>query len=189
MKNICGARASTSPAEQSKNFDGHHQPAVETVFEANDRGTLGMAPRDLDGIFDGLSAAVHKESLLRKVARCQGVEPLGQPHVALVRGDVEAGVKVAVELRAHRCGHARRAMADVQAADTAGEIEEPVAVHIFEQAPSAFATKTGVMLATPRGPRPRAAASARARAGTSVVVGSCSFLVQCVLDLRFWILD
>ena len=106
--------------------------AVKTILEADDRGPLGVAARDLDRVLDGLGAAVDQEGFLRKVPGNQRVEPFGQANIALVGSDVKAGVKVTVKLGAHGRRHARRAMAHVEAADAAGEIDQPVAVCVLD---------------------------------------------------------
>ena len=110
----------------------HHGAAVEGVFEGDDAGTLGVGARDLDRVLDGLGAAVHEDRLLRKLAGRDFVHALGEADVALVRRDLHAGVQEAVELIFHRVDDRFLAMADVEAADAAGEIEVAVAVDVFE---------------------------------------------------------
>ena len=66
--------------------------AVEGVFEAHDCGTLGVGARDLDGVFDGLSASVDQQSFLGKRAGRDGVQLLGERDVVLVRRDLGASV-------------------------------------------------------------------------------------------------
>ena len=67
-----------------------------------------------------------------KLARRDFVHALGQADVALVGRDLHAGVQEAVELISHGVDDGFLAMADVEAADAAGEIEVAVAVNVFE---------------------------------------------------------
>ena len=65
-------------------------------------------------------------------ARREPVEPLGQLDVGLVGGDREADVGEPVELVADRLDHARMAVAGVDHADAAAEVDQPVAVGVGE---------------------------------------------------------
>ena len=73
-----------------------------------------------------------KNVFFGKVPGVSCVHTLGQLHVALVRRDLDAGMQKSSELRLDRGDHRLSAMADVQAADAAGEIEIAIAVHVFE---------------------------------------------------------
>src|SRR4029077_1764449 len=46
----------------------HHGAAVESVFEGDHCGTLGISAGNLYCVLDGFSTAVHEESLLGKLA-------------------------------------------------------------------------------------------------------------------------
>ena len=60
------------------------------------------------------------------------IHALRHPHVALVRGDLHAGVQESIQLSPHRVDHSFPTMADVEAADTPGKIQIAVAVDVFE---------------------------------------------------------
>src|ERR1700722_6587408 len=50
-------------------------------------------------------------------------------------------MKKSIELRAHRADHPCIPMANVDAADTAAQVDEAIAVHIFEQSALSMADK------------------------------------------------
>ena len=106
--------------------------AVEGVFETNDGRTLGVGARDLDGVFDGLGSGVHEDGFLREIARGKRVEFFRDGHVALIGSDGETEMQVFLELLADRGEHARRAMANIEAANAASEIEIAIAVDVLD---------------------------------------------------------
>ena len=62
------------------------------------------------------------------------IQSFGETNIAFIGRHLHAGVKEAIELRADSIAALpARAMADVQAADAAGEIDVAIAVHIFER--------------------------------------------------------
>ncbi|MDH6453239.1 hypothetical protein M2155_005647 [Streptomyces sp. SAI-119] len=71
---------------------------VVAVVEDDDGLPLGVRPRDLHGVLDGLGAGVEQGALLRVVTRGELGEGLGDLHVALVGGDHETGVGEVGEL-------------------------------------------------------------------------------------------
>ena len=105
---------------------------MESIFEANDGGTFCIGASDLDGIFDGFCAGIYKNSFLRKIAGSQRVQFFGDGDVAFVGGDGETQVQMLFELLADRGDDARRAMADIEAADASGEIDIAIAVDVFD---------------------------------------------------------
>src|ERR1700722_3985345 len=110
----------------------HHGAAVEGIFEGDNAGTLGVGAGDLDGVLDGLGAAVYENRLLGELARSHLVHTLGEADVALIRRDLHASVQEAVELVFHRIDDSLLAMANVEATDATGKIEVAVAVNVFE---------------------------------------------------------
>src|SRR5437667_12451560 len=106
---------------------------MEGVFETNDGGTLGVGAGNLDGVFDGLGSGVHEDGFLREIARSKRVEFFGDGDVAFVGSDGEAEMQVFLELLTDRGEHARRAMANIEAADAASEIEIAVAVDVLDE--------------------------------------------------------
>ncbi len=109
-----------------------HGAAVKAIFHRENRGTAGKGARDLHRVLHRLRTAVHKESLLGKAARRELVELFRQRNIALVAGHLEAEMEKGVQLRAQRAQHPRIAMANVGAADAAAQVDEAVAVDIFE---------------------------------------------------------
>ena len=60
-------------------------------------------------------------------------QALGERDVVLVRDDREVGVREALDLLLRGLDDARMRVADVEAADAAGEVDERVAVDVGEQ--------------------------------------------------------
>ena len=111
---------------------GEKRAAVECVFETDDRGTLCVGARDLDGIFDGFGAGIEKNGFLRELAGGERVQFFSDGDVAFVRRDRETEMQMFFELRLNRGDDTRRAVANVEAADAAGKIDVPVAVDVFD---------------------------------------------------------
>ena len=110
----------------------HHGAAVESVFEGDDRGTLGIGAGDLDGVLYRFGSAVDEESFLGKLSRRDFVHALGEADVAFVGRDLDAGVEVFIELAADGLDDGLLAMTSVGAADASGEVDVAVAIDIFE---------------------------------------------------------
>ena len=87
------------------------RPAVERVLEDHDALPLRVGPRDLDGVLDGLGAAIGEERLLREAPGSEPIQSLRELDVALVRHDVEARVQEPLGLRLARRGRRPRAYA------------------------------------------------------------------------------
>ena len=104
--------------------------AVEPALEADHGRPARVAARELDGVLDGLGARVEERGLDRAGERRERGEPLGVLDVDLVRDDREVGVEEARGLLLHRRDDARVGVADVEAADAAGEVDEAVAVDV-----------------------------------------------------------
>src|SRR5580704_1036836 len=121
----------------------HVGAAMESVFECKNRGAPGVGAGDLDGILDGFGAGVDQKSLLGELAWRNRIEPFGQCDVALVGKYVEAGVKEAVELSTNGFDHTGSAMPCVEAADSTREIDEAVAVNVFDDSAFGFGDKHG----------------------------------------------
>ena len=97
---------------------------MEGVVEHDHGRAAGGDARDLDGVLDRLGAAVQEQRLL--VGAAAGRE-LGEPpahlDVRLVHADHEALVHVAVDLRVHRIDDGGQVVAEVGAAEPAGEVD------------------------------------------------------------------
>ena len=101
----------------------HEGAAVEAAGEGDHRLAPGGVARDLDRVLDRFGTGGDEDGLLVEITRRDGVQPLGQVHVVLVRHDLVAGVGEAVELRLHRFHHSGVAMAGVDHRDAAREID------------------------------------------------------------------
>ena len=107
------------------------RPAVEGVVEDDHGGPAGRGARDLDGVLDRLGAAVDQDRLLLvAAARRELGEPAAHVDVRLVHADHEALVQVPVDLGVHGLDDRMRRMAEVRAADPAGEVDVLVPVDV-----------------------------------------------------------
>ena len=86
---------------------------MESIFEANNRGTFCVGASDLDGVFDGFGAGIEKNGFLREIARGKRVKFFRDGNVAFIWRDGEAKVQILFELLADRGDDARRAVTDV----------------------------------------------------------------------------
>src|SRR6266850_31403 len=111
---------------------GKQRAAMEGVFETDYGRTLGVGAGDLDGVFDGFGTGVEEDGFFRKISGGQRVQFFRHGNIALVGSDGEAEMQVPLELLADRGEHPGRAMADVEAADAASEIEVAIAVDIID---------------------------------------------------------
>src|SRR5690348_1236636 len=107
-------------------------PAVKRILEADHSRPARVGARDFHCIFNRLRAAVHEERLLREIPGNNLIHPLRQPHISLVGRDAEAHVHERIELFAQCGDHALRPVAGVLAADSAGKINQAVAVHVLD---------------------------------------------------------
>ena len=111
----------------------HQRAAVEGALERNYGWPLGVEPRELDSVLDRLGAGVEEDGLRGTAERCSLEQPLGELDVGLVGNDREVRMGEARELLGGRLDHARVRVADVEAADAAGEVDEDVAVDVGER--------------------------------------------------------
>ncbi len=91
---------------------------------------LGVRARDLHRVFDRLGAGGEQRRLLGVRARRELVQLLGERHVALIRHNLVAGVREALQLRLDRRDHLRVAVADVHHRDAAGEVDVALSLHV-----------------------------------------------------------
>ena len=97
---------------------------MEGVVEHDHGGPAGRDARDLDGVLDRLGAATQEQRLLVGApARRELGEPPAHLHVRLVHPDHEALVHVAVDLRMDRVDDGGQVVAEVGAAEPAGEVD------------------------------------------------------------------
>src|SRR5271156_3626155 len=105
---------------------------MESVLEADDRRTSRVSSRDFDGILNGFGAAIQQYRFFGKVPGHERVQFLRQFHIFFVGSDAETGMDKFVQLFANCSDDSRRTVPDVQHADAACEIEEPISINIFE---------------------------------------------------------
>src|SRR5204863_6592522 len=106
--------------------------AMKGILEAQDRGTLGVAAGNLDRVLDCFGSGIHEEGFLRKIAGSNGVHSFRQPYIALIRHDVKAGVQESPQLLLHGVDDFWSAMSSIQASNAAREIDQAIAVDIFD---------------------------------------------------------
>src|SRR6476620_4883441 len=91
-----------------------------------------VAARELDGVLDGLGAAVDEHALGGAHARRVLREQAADLDVALVGDDHRHLVEEAVDLRVHRGDHLLGPVPEVLAADAADEVEVLAAVQVLD---------------------------------------------------------
>src|SRR5581483_11902704 len=116
----------------------HHRAAMKSVFKGDDARPLRVGSRDLHCIFDGLSTAVDKQSLLWEVTRSEFIQAFGQSNVRLVGRHLNTGVKKFLGLLLDGAHDIRSAMSYVDAANTACKINVSISVDIFESSAIRF---------------------------------------------------
>ena len=112
----------------------HVGAAVVGVVEGDDGLPAGGEPCHLDGVLHGFGARVEEGGALLVIAGGHGVEPLGEFHVALVRGDHETGVGEAGGLLGHRCRDTGMRCADAGDGDARAQVDERVSVDVDDDA-------------------------------------------------------
>ena len=115
---------------------GHPRPAVECALEREDRLSLRVEARELDGVLDRLGAGVEERSTRLPGDRSQRAETLSELDVALVRDDREIRVEKPVGLLGDRFDDAWIVVADVRHADASDEVDERVAVDVGDGRPA-----------------------------------------------------
>lgn len=104
------------------------------VVEHHDGLAAGMGAGDLDRVLDSLGTGVEQHGPLGVITRGEPVELFGDPHVALVGRDHEAGVSERRDLLADGVDDGRGAVADGGHGDAGTEVDELVAVRIDQDA-------------------------------------------------------
>ncbi len=104
--------------------------AVEAVLEADDAAPLGEGAGELDGVLDGLGAAVEERGFARALEAGGFHQLAADLEIPRIGADVEAGVQELARLLAQGGHHLRVAMADVDGADAPGEIDVSLAVGV-----------------------------------------------------------
>jgi hypothetical protein len=112
--------------------------AVEAALEGDHCGPLGVRARELDRVLDRLGARVEERRPGRPRDRSKRAEALRQRDVDLVRDDGEVGVAEVRKLLLGGLDDPRVRVADVEAADAAGEVDERVAVDVGQGRPAAL---------------------------------------------------
>ena len=106
---------------------------MEAVVERDDRGPAGRGARDLDRVLDRLCAGVDEERALLALAAGRELgEAAADLDVGLVRADHEALVEVEVDLLVDRGDRGRIVVAEVVAADPAGEVDVAAPVDVLD---------------------------------------------------------
>ncbi len=107
--------------------------AVEAAVERDHGRALRVRARELDRVLDRLGAGVEEGDARLAGDRHEVDEALREPDVVLVRDDREVRVREPRRLLLHRLDHPRIRVPDVHAADSAGEVDERVAVDVGDE--------------------------------------------------------
>src|SRR5205823_1768574 len=116
---------------------GEQGAAVKAVVEGNNGRPACRSPGDLDRVLDSLCTAVEEEGLLGKIARGEGAQPPCQLHVWGVHGHRETGVDKGLGLAHNGLHDPRMTVPYREGADSGGEVDVDLAVHIRELSPLA----------------------------------------------------
>src|SRR5262249_18481447 len=95
----------------------------ERTAKRDHRRSAGRMPRDFDRIFNRLRPGRQKNRFLGRSARHHLIEPLSQPHVRLVRGDLKARVSESLQLPFDRRNDAVMTMTDVEYANATRKVD------------------------------------------------------------------
>ena len=116
---------------------------MEGVFEADDGRAARVGAGDLDRVLHGFGASVHEDGLLAEIAGDQPIELFRQLDVVRIGDHAKTGVKKSVRLIADGRNHLRGAVAYVDAADAAGEIQQAIAVDVLDDCAFGMRGKNG----------------------------------------------
>ena len=111
---------------------------VEAALEGDHGRPLRVRARELDRVLDRLRPGVEERGAGLAADRRKPAKALRQGDVDLVGDDREVGVAEALELLLRGGDDPRVRVADVEAADAAGEVEERVSVDVGEERPPPF---------------------------------------------------
>jgi len=106
---------------------------VEAAVEGDDRRSPRVGACELDRVLDGLGAGVEEGGLEVAADRDELEEPLGERNVVLVGDDREVGVREALDLLLRGLDDPCVRVSDVEAADSAREVDERVAVDVGDR--------------------------------------------------------
>ena len=123
-----GAEAALEQRVLAGHRHGEVGAPVVGALEHDQRLPPGVGAGELDRRLDRLGAAAEQHALLRKVARCHGVEQFADGHVGFVGGDDRTDVDQPLRLLGDRRDHLGGRMTDGQGPDAARKIEQGVAV-------------------------------------------------------------
>ena len=103
---------------------------MKCVLEAHHCLPAGEEPSRLDGILHPFGAAVDEKRALLMIPRRDRIQPLGQLDVRLVGRDREREMEIVIELVPNRGEHLGMPVPYIQSADSAGEIDQAVAIGV-----------------------------------------------------------
>ena len=106
---------------------------MEPAFEADHGRPARIGAGELDGVLDRFRAGVEERRLRRAAERREREQAFRQLRVDLVGNDGVVRVREPLELLLRRRDDARVRVADVEAADAAGEVDERVPVDVGDR--------------------------------------------------------
>jgi hypothetical protein len=120
-------------------FAGEAQPQQSASMKAVGEGNHCRAARcsagDLNGVLHRFGPGGQEDGFLRRIARCQAVQALGQTKIGLVHRHLKAGMGKAFQLRLHRLQHFRVTMPNIHNPDAARKVDILIAIKVPELRP------------------------------------------------------
>src|SRR5205085_9188768 len=129
-----GKRAESVSVRVDLSGQGHGEQGatVKAVVEGNNGRPTRRGPGNLNRVLDGFRTTVQEEGLLGKVARGEVTQPPCQLHVGRVHGHRETGVDKGLGLAHNGLHDPRMTVPYREGADSGGEVDVDMAVHIRE---------------------------------------------------------
>jgi len=128
-----GAEAELIGFDLAGHGHGQKGAAVEGVFHGDDAGAAGVAAGDFHGVFHGFGTGIDEQGLLVEVAWGHLTQALRQADIGFIEGDHGTGVHVASGLVLDGGHDLGMAVADIEDADAADEINELAAGDVTQQ--------------------------------------------------------
>src|SRR5262249_18299388 len=106
--------------------------SMKSVFKTDYCRPFGESACDFDRILDSFGARIQQDGFLREIPRGERIQFFSNSDVAFVWRDREAEMQVLLELLTYCRQYAMRAVPNVQTTDAPGEVQEAIAIDVFQ---------------------------------------------------------